>query len=90
MSIDPSSIHLTPEQQAYVAREAERTGMPWSRLLEQFVPVNERAGNSAESALDVAKRLGLVGICDGDAPDLATNPTHMEGFGDHGNGANPG
>ena len=85
MRIDPSEIQLTPDQQAYIARRAERTGTPWKELLKQFVPTAPTFGNARESALDVAQRLGLVGICDGDPPDLATSATHMEGFGSSGN-----
>lgn len=34
-----------------------------------------------ETAYEAAKRLGLIGGCKGGPSDLATNPRHMEGFG---------
>ena len=89
MTIDPTQIQLNPDQQAYIARQAERTGQPWAELLKQFVPTAPSFGQE-ESALDVATRLGLVGVCDGDPPDLATNPTHMKDFGKHGIRTSPG
>lgn len=81
MSIDPSEIQLNSEQQAFIACQSERTGTPWPELLQQFVPVSIASLNENESALDVAGRLGLVGVCENDPPDLATNPVHMTGFG---------
>lgn len=84
MSIDPSQIHLTPDQQAFIARQSALTGMPWRELLDQFVPTTISRSPDAESALDMAYRLGLMGACDGDPPDLASNPDHLDGFGRHG------
>ncbi len=82
MAIDPSQIHLTPEQQAYIAHRSESTGTPWSELLDNLVPtVVARSNGKTESAYDMAKRLGFVGMSDEGPSDLATNPIHLQGFG---------
>ncbi len=87
MAIDPSHIRLTPEQQAYIARQAERNGVTWESVLGQWIPVAKPQKTGEESAFDAARRLGLVGCSHGDPPDLATNPQYMEGFGDDVNGS---
>jgi len=86
MSIDPSEIRLTPEQQAYIAHQADRQGVGWPEVLGGMFPVSPRPRRN-ESALDVAKRLGLVGCSQNDPSDLATNPDHLEGFGQNANGS---
>ena len=87
MSINPADIQLSPEQQSFVAAEAQRTGKAWSELLKQFVP-DQPLIPSEENALEAADRLGLVGSCEGGPSDLATNPVHMEGFGQDALGSN--
>ena len=82
MVIDPSRIQLTSDQQAYIARQAELTGMPWKELLNQFVPVQSNKLNNSETAFEAAKQLGLIGGVRGEAKDLASNPQHLEGFGE--------
>ena len=86
MAIDPSEIKLSPEQRRYVAQRAEATGMPWPELLNELLPA-PIPGNIAngKSAFDVATRLGLIGVCNDGPSDLATNPVHMEGFGESDN-----
>lgn len=81
MPMNPSEIRLSPEQQAYIARQAERTGRPWDELLSEFIPAPTNRLPAGETALEAAQRLGLVGIFDGPA-DLSTNPEHMHGFGE--------
>ncbi len=89
MSTDPSQIDLTDGQRRYVATRAERLGVSPEQFLLSRVPSADPEGNlettsNGETALDAAKRLGLVGcITDGPA-DLATNSEHMEGFGSDG------
>jgi len=81
MQIDPAQIHLSPLQQAYIARQSERTGKPWPELLEQFIPASPEDVEAVESAYEVASRLGLIGGVQGEPTDLARNPEHLEGFG---------
>ena len=88
MAIDPSEIRLTPEQREFVADRAQQAGKSWNELLGELVPVqvpgseaNGRSDNG-ESAFDVARRLGLVDAGTDGPSDLATNPIHMEGFGE--------
>lgn len=81
MEVDPNQIHLTPQQQLYVARQSERLGKPWAELLEQFVPAIVDHVQE-ETAYDAAKRLGLIGGIRSGQGDLSTNADHMEGFGE--------
>jgi predicted transcriptional regulator len=87
MSIDPTDIHLDPEQQKALAEFAEATGRAWDEILREAL-----AGYTAthslqqddrldESFYDAASRLGLVGSVTGCPHDLSTNPDYMEGFG---------
>ena len=86
MAIDPNEIKLTPEQRKYVAQRAEEKGMPWPELLNELLPASIPGNNAnGESAFDVATRLGLIGISNDSPSDLATNPIHMEGFGESDN-----
>ncbi len=82
MAIDPTEIQLTPNQQAYIAERSESTGTPWPELLGNLVPaIVARSNGKAESAYEMAKRLGYIGMSDVGPSDLATNPIHMHGFG---------
>jgi len=86
MSIDPTEIQLmNPIQQQAIARAAEAMHRPWENILDEGLqPVvnalKSTPTDTQESALDVAKRLGLVGCFEGPS-DLSTNPKHMEEFG---------
>jgi hypothetical protein len=87
MAIDPAEIKLTPEQRRFVAERADKTGRPWPELLEELVPSTIPAtADFGVTAHDVARRLGLLGMSDEGASDLATNPTYLEGFGESDNG----
>lgn len=86
MHVNPEQVHLSPEQQSYIASQAERLGKPWPELLEQLVPTastktSEAEVPASETAYDAAKRLGLIGGVRSGCSDLSTNPKHMEGFG---------
>lgn len=86
MSIDPTEIQLSPDQQLAIAKVAEEMQRPWESILDEglqpvVAALNSTAADKQESALDVAERLGLVGCFEG-LSDLSTNPKHMEGFGE--------
>lgn len=90
MSTDNRPIELTAAQQRYVVTRAERVGVTADEFLEGLVPSADEQGNlliaavggDGVSALEAARRFGLVGVSTGDPEDLATNPDHMQGFGE--------
>ncbi len=85
MQIDRTQIELTAEQREWLARQAETSGKPWPDLLAELVPSQSNGDAQAgatESAYDMANRLGLIGTSDDGPDDLATNPRHMNGFGE--------
>ncbi len=83
MSINPAEIELTEGQRRYVATRAERTGTTWPEFLHGLVPEEPETENGEMTAYDLAKKMGIIGMSDDGPADLATNPAHMEGFGQH-------
>lgn len=90
MSIDPSTIELTPLQKERLAAIAERTGKDYSSVVDQLLSsfplaLLERNGNSQiddqpRTAYEAFAAVGAIGCFEG-PPDLSTNPKYMEGFG---------
>jgi metal-responsive CopG/Arc/MetJ family transcriptional regulator len=61
--------------------EAREKGVSPSDVVRQALEEHIRQRTPRETCLDIARRIGIVGIYK-DAPhDLSTNPEHMEGFG---------
>jgi metal-responsive CopG/Arc/MetJ family transcriptional regulator len=61
--------------------EAREKGVSPSEIVRQALEEHMSKRSPHETCLDIAQRLGIVGIYK-DAPrDLSTNPEHMEGFG---------
>ena len=58
-----------------------RRTVPWQQVVDEFLTQGPREERN-ESVLDAAIRLGVAGSVVGGPEDLATNPIHMEGFGD--------
>lgn len=83
MATDPRDIQLTDEQRKLLAKLAEETGRPVSKLIDELLATSKRPRRTpreGRSFLDAMKECGLVGAMDGPG-DLSTNPAHMEGFG---------
>lgn len=87
MTINPSSIELTPSQKHRLAEVAERMGKDYSTVLDELLssislpPTEvEQSGEGAKSLLEALEAIGAIGCFDGPS-DLSTNPKHMEGFG---------
>jgi len=61
--------------------EAREKGVSPSDIVRQALEEHMRQRTPRETCLDIARRIGILGIYK-DAPhDLSTNPEHMEGFG---------
>ena len=61
--------------------EAREKGVRPSDIVRQVLREHVERRMPGQSCLDIARRIGIIGIYK-DAPrDLSTNPEHMEGFG---------
>jgi len=61
--------------------EAREKGVRPSDIVRQALEEHMRRRTPRESCLDIARRIGILGVYK-DAPhDLSTNPEHMQGFG---------
>jgi Arc/MetJ-type ribon-helix-helix transcriptional regulator len=61
--------------------EARERGVSPSDVVRQALREHLQRRGPRESWLDIARRIGIVGIYKDTPPDLSTNPAHMEGFG---------
>ena len=61
--------------------EAREKGVRPSDIVRQALEEHVQKQTPRESAYDLAKRLGIIGVFKGGPSDLSTNPAHMEGFG---------
>lgn len=78
MSTNPLEIELTPEQRRAIAEAADRTGKPWSELLEAIIDPLIKAPSA--SFHEILVRSGAIGLYNGPT-DLSTNPDHLKGLG---------
>jgi hypothetical protein len=61
--------------------EAREKGVRPSDIVRQALEEHIRRWTPRESCLDIARRIGILGIYTDAPTDLSTNPAHMEGFG---------
>jgi hypothetical protein len=61
--------------------EARARGVSPSEIVRQVLGAHLERLEPRETAYDLAKRLGILGVYKNAPPDLSTNPEHMEGFG---------
>jgi hypothetical protein len=61
--------------------EAREKGVRPSDIVRQALEEHMRQRAPRESCLDIARRIGILGIYTDAPTDLSTNPEHMEGFG---------
>jgi len=61
--------------------EAREKGISPSDIVRQALREHLDRRESRETCLDIARRIGIVGVDEDTPPDLSTNPAHMEGFG---------
>ena len=83
MAIDPSEIELTPRQKELIAQKAERLGVDYSAVLDEWLETTVANGAENQRTASVfqrMKQIGAIGCVEGPG-DLSTNSKHMEGFG---------
>jgi hypothetical protein len=61
--------------------EALAAGKNESEFVRQLLADHFTRSQRPATALDVARRAGIIGCADGLPPDLSTNKDHFEGFG---------
>jgi metal-responsive CopG/Arc/MetJ family transcriptional regulator len=61
--------------------EAREKGVRPSDIVRQALEEHMRQRVPQPSCLDIARRIGILGIYKDTPHDLSTNPEHMEGFG---------
>ena len=61
--------------------EAQKRGVSPSDIVRQVLQAHINQRVPAETCLDIARRIGIVGIYKNAPHDLSTNPKYMEGFG---------
>ena len=61
--------------------EAREKGVRPSVIVRQVLEEHVRKRKPRMNCLELAEKLGIVGIFKGGPSDLSTNPVHMEGFG---------
>lgn len=61
--------------------ESRREGVSPSAIVRRALEEHLRHRPTEENCLQLAERLGILGIYKNAPHDLSTNPAHMEGFG---------
>lgn len=61
--------------------EAREKGVRPSVIVRQAIEEHMRLRTPRESCLDLARRIGIVGVYTDAPSDLSTNKEHFEGFG---------
>lgn len=75
------NVRIEERLKRQLEAEAREKGVSPSEIVRQALVEHMRQQPARESCLDIARRIGIVGVYS-DAPhDLSTNPKHMEGFG---------
>jgi hypothetical protein len=85
------SLDVDPRQERKLKALAQESGKPVGEILRELLDeaLLRRKENGAhepsgegESFLDAARRVGAVGCVKGGPTDVATNPKHLESFGE--------
>ena len=75
------TVRVDEQLKRELEEEAREKGVSPSDIVRDVLAAHINTRPRKESALDIAKRLGIVGIYKNTPPDLSTNPEHMDGFG---------
>ena len=75
------TVRLDPDTERRLREEARAAGKNESDVVREALAAYFSEQKHHGSALDAAKRAGIIGCAKGLPPDLSTNPDHFEGFG---------
>jgi Arc/MetJ-type ribon-helix-helix transcriptional regulator len=76
-----ASVRVSVRIPEELHRAIEGEGRSVSEVVREALEEHLRKAKKLESAYDVAKRLGIVGIVKNAPRDLSTNRRHFRGFG---------
>lgn len=76
------NVRLDAELRRELEAVARATGVTASDVVRKALEAYLRTRKPRENCLDIARRIGIVGVFEGLPSDLSTNPDHMEGFGE--------
>jgi len=79
--MDRISIRVEPDLKRQLEDEAKAAGVSPSDIVREAIREHLERRKPRESAYDVAKRIGIIGVYKDAPSDLSSNPAHMEGFG---------
>jgi metal-responsive CopG/Arc/MetJ family transcriptional regulator len=79
--MDRINVRVERRLKQELEAEARAKGVKPSEIVRQALEEHLRQRASRESCLDIARRIGILGIYKEAPHDLSTNPRHMEGFG---------
>lgn len=75
------SFRVEPELKQRLEAEARAEGVSPSDLVREALREHLKRRPPRESAYDLARRAGVIGVFKEGPSDLGTNAAHMEGFG---------
>lgn len=75
------TVRFPAELRQRLKAAAERSGLRESDLVRGAVERQLAAEDSALTAYEHAKKVGLIGVVRGARRDLSTNPIYFDGFG---------
>jgi metal-responsive CopG/Arc/MetJ family transcriptional regulator len=75
------NVRVEPRLKQELEAEAKEKGVSPSEIVRQALQEHMRQRMPRETCLDIARRIGIIGVYKDAPDDLSTNPEHMEGFG---------
>jgi metal-responsive CopG/Arc/MetJ family transcriptional regulator len=75
------NVRVDKRLKAELEAEAREKGVSSSDVVREALEEHVRRRTPKESCLDIARRIGIIGVYKDGPTDLSTNPEHMEGFG---------
>ncbi len=79
--MDRINVRVDGRLKHLLGAAAKGRGVSPSDLVRELLEEHLGSRGPAETCLDVARRLDLVGRCKGLPADLSTDPGHLDGFG---------
>jgi hypothetical protein len=78
------TVRVNADLRRRLASTAKKHGKPQAQIVRDLLDarLDRDPKRRRESAYDVMKRLGLIGMIKDGPPDLSTNPKYFEGFGE--------
>ncbi len=80
--MDRINVRLEPQLKQQLGALARSQDLNPSEVDREALREHLKAKIPRRSCLDIARKLGVVGIYTDAPSDLSTNPVHMEGFGE--------